>query len=419
MSSSIPLEEEGLQLRTQIVSPVSPKPLRFPNPSSLPVLENQMDPEFNDTATHLASHKSPDVTLQRNVLSAPTQQTNSYNSNTEMNETQDGQASAGSDTDYGMSVDSNSSDADNQATSAVATYSSHHESAEHAPLRPSDVAAPDDADSAASPDSDLYEDDPPSNVVSVPSNPEQNEQSPSGGTIETSNSILDVTSGSINLQALLDNISASAAMSAAIALPVESSAQSGNHSGSTTAIDDSVSHASPAAAKSPAPLPPAPANLPPRPPTQASPNDYALGSDLGQYHLHEQSAPPQKQTLHVATNLPPPGNLPPPQPSAGAPGTAGNGLPPPPLATFQQSMSHQSQPSPTISNAYRQRDPLERGDSPKQENDEEPEWNDQIQQLYDDFVAAERTYVSQGEWDKFPPNSRLFVGMHRPSRYMK
>ncbi|KAJ9624165.1 nuclear polyadenylated RNA-binding protein 3 [Taxawa tesnikishii (nom. ined.)] len=37
-----------------ILSPVSPKPLHYPIPSNIPVLEKQTDPVFNQTATHMA-----------------------------------------------------------------------------------------------------------------------------------------------------------------------------------------------------------------------------------------------------------------------------------------------------------------------------------------------------------------------------
>ncbi|KAK4964374.1 nuclear polyadenylated RNA-binding protein 3, partial [Elasticomyces elasticus] len=36
-----------------ILSPASPKPLHFPQPSNIPILGMQMDPMFDDTATHM------------------------------------------------------------------------------------------------------------------------------------------------------------------------------------------------------------------------------------------------------------------------------------------------------------------------------------------------------------------------------
>ncbi|KAH0256419.1 hypothetical protein KCU71_g21910, partial [Aureobasidium melanogenum] len=36
-----------------VLSPVSPKPVHYPVPSNIPVLENQIDPVFNQTGTHM------------------------------------------------------------------------------------------------------------------------------------------------------------------------------------------------------------------------------------------------------------------------------------------------------------------------------------------------------------------------------
>jgi hypothetical protein len=38
-------------------------------------------------------------------------------------------------------------------------------------------------------------------------------------------------------------------------------------------------------------------------------------------------------------------------------------------------------------------------------------WPPEIQAEYDQFLHDERNYVSEGVWDRFPPGSRLFVGM--------
>jgi hypothetical protein len=42
---------------------------------------------------------------------------------------------------------------------------------------------------------------------------------------------------------------------------------------------------------------------------------------------------------------------------------------------------------------------------------EDIRWPPEIQAEYDQFLHDERNYVTEGVWDRFPPGSRLFVGM--------
>ncbi|KMU92372.1 hypothetical protein CIHG_10176 [Coccidioides immitis H538.4] len=44
--------DDVLHFRGKTLTPESPRPLHFPEPSNIPVLENQMDPIFNDTSTY-------------------------------------------------------------------------------------------------------------------------------------------------------------------------------------------------------------------------------------------------------------------------------------------------------------------------------------------------------------------------------
>lgn len=44
--------DEAIHFRGKTLTPESPRPLHFPEPSNIPVLENQMDPIFNDTSTY-------------------------------------------------------------------------------------------------------------------------------------------------------------------------------------------------------------------------------------------------------------------------------------------------------------------------------------------------------------------------------
>lgn len=50
MTSNSP--DEAIHFRGKTLTPESPRPLHIPEPSNIPVLENQMDPIFNDTSTY-------------------------------------------------------------------------------------------------------------------------------------------------------------------------------------------------------------------------------------------------------------------------------------------------------------------------------------------------------------------------------
>jgi nuclear polyadenylated RNA-binding protein 3 len=43
-------------------------------------------------------------------------------------------------------------------------------------------------------------------------------------------------------------------------------------------------------------------------------------------------------------------------------------------------------------------------------SDPDIRWGPEIQKKYDQFLAEERVYVTDGQWDKFPVGSRLFIG---------
>ena len=52
-------------------------------------------------------------------------------------------------------------------------------------------------------------------------------------------------------------------------------------------------------------------------------------------------------------------------------------------------------------------------ETPGPADDYEMSWTPAVQKLYDEFLADERMYVSEGLWDRFPAGSRLFIGEHQ------
>jgi hypothetical protein len=48
--------------------------------------------------------------------------------------------------------------------------------------------------------------------------------------------------------------------------------------------------------------------------------------------------------------------------------------------------------------------------------DADVRWGPDVQKKYDTFLAEERNYVTEGQWDRFPNGSRLFIGKQAPAK---
>lgn len=83
-----------------------------------------------------------------------------------------------------------------------------------------------------------------------------------------------------------------------------------------------------------------------------------------------------------------------------------NGLPAPPVASFQQGVKLESQ--------------RERKQAAGETLDEDDQpWTPETQHRYDNFLTEERKYVTEGNWEQFPYGSRLFVGNLSSERVTK
>jgi hypothetical protein len=158
------------------------------------------------------------------------------------------------------------------------------------------------------------------------------------------------------------------------------------------------------------------AGLPPRPPTQEV-SDYQPPEDNSDYHRIFAQAPnssayaPQPQGEDQYSNATPFAPGVPPGISSGV-----NGLPPPPVATFQQQQTQQKldlspETSAQVSHKGSRADRY--GARPSNAPDDEAPWGPEVQKIYDEFLREERIYVTEGLWDRFPHGSRLFVGEYR------
>ncbi|KAL1394058.1 putative arginine/serine-rich splicing factor [Phyllosticta capitalensis] len=385
---SPPIEPE--EFRGQTLTPVSPKPIHYPAPANIPVLEKQMDPVFNDTATHYppddalqdqASNHSSSDSLYAEQPNTADQQHNHSGVPALVNAADD---------EYARSLElEDGQGADNQDTSKIESFAPQPS---HIPAdAPSDAAlAPTQAGQAAS-----YQPFQPYPNATAASNNQASVtegsviQEPSNGTATQNTS----NEGGVDFQALLDNLSnASASPENAFA-----------HAANQPQMPAASAAAAPLKSPTTSALPGNP-NLPPRPPPQEKPAthpNYTPGEDIRSYHPHAQKN--SATTFRTQSGLPP-------LMTSGAPGTAAQGLPP--AAGYQQnpasSMSQRTS-SPSTPK-YRQRESVDRRNDKDGVDDSDVPWGPEVQKLYDDFLQDERVYVTEGQWDKFPPNSRLFIG---------
>ncbi|MCJ1350324.1 MAG: hypothetical protein MMC33_000305 [Icmadophila ericetorum] len=437
MTSSPP--PEAPHFRGKTLTPESPRPLHIPEPSNIPVLENQIDPIFNLMSTHIEPpHALRDLTAMDHEIAHRL---------AENNMTQYSTADADGDEDdlYGTSdpfENGNTREKDDSYISLgkdeVDTALQQSESSLNQIQSPSladqhsaTVAAYDSSIAPTQNDANPTNISPPSGDSSPsfqePHDPSQDtsmntDQSSSAeeaedddGADRKSNSQLkkeedaeeDVANEGVNFQSLLDNISQSNVTASQADHPPPPT--------STSSASSSVNVPSTA-------FPP-PIGLPPRPPPQESPAihpHYAPGQDIRTYH---QTPAPYTNALPTQTSLasnsyrPSQGYVHP-VVAAGAPGTssAPNGLPPPPMATFQQPqrISTESQNSP-INQQFQQRDlggknGSASGPASATDGSNDGPWPPQLERRYNEFLEKERIYVTEGLWDRFPQGSRLFVG---------
>ncbi len=268
------------------------------------------------------------------------------------------------------------------------------------------------------PSTSEYSQNPPEDLLQfiTPHEPSQDPRSPSTTTHEATEKRdvhmqeldADVMNGGVNYDALLDNLSPSTAT----APPAESIV-----SITTAAPTDASNAAKPSSVEVPISAISLPAGLPPRPPPQEKPAihpNYTPGEDIRSYHYPQtQSSTAHKPyTSQSSNSYRPSQNFS--HPASGA-AVGANGLPPPPIATFQQppSKDSQLQRSP-LAPQNRNRDGHgKNGENPAlaadQEEDEVP-WTPEVERRYAEFLVDEAVYVTEGLWDRFPPGSRLFVG---------
>ena len=393
-------------------TPESPRPLHLPEPFNIPVLQNQMDPIFNDTTTYdvvpnsTVSNSSDPNHADHVVQGVPLQipntcaQPESYSEGqSHANVQNSGSYSLvlnGTTENQAISTNSYAHTSNATAPDLQRTLDSLAQFTENFNANAELVVEQAASGGEASNEDDLL----PKTEVSASDSHSQPDPPVRPDSPDT------VSKEGVNYQSLLDTLSQSAA-TAPIADTLTAPTTASANEGTIPQVGSEK------------PLPVG-AGLPPRPPPQEKPAihpNYSPNESIRSYHQlppqNVNSAPYQPQTtsyrpsagLGTGSNIPPlPANT-----------RAANGLPPPPVATFQQSpasvapIQSPSVPSLRDLGGSVTKSPSQRHESQGIDDEEQP-WGADIQKKYDQFLHDERIYVTEGVWDRFPPGSRLFVG---------
>ncbi|OQD85823.1 hypothetical protein PENANT_c009G02035 [Penicillium antarcticum] len=349
--------DEAFHFRGKTLTPESPRPLHIPEPANIPVLENQMDPVFNDTSTY-----------ERSVYNQVQTHDGWHENLNGRGPRQNQNAGSFHGQDRAMQ---------NDMTIAAKCYppTSEAEGSGNAGYSPPDPsyahAAP------VAPTSQGFASDEVDSTNQLPNrlDAEKEDERPNAG---------------VNFQNLLDNLSQ----------PNSGAAASGT--GAMPLAENPSFH------QAPTDEPLLTQGLPAQT-THYPPNPHYAPNDEGNYNLfaHEANAAPA-YTAHPSN--PPPKQS---QPFSIAPGTASSvhNLPPPPTASFQtQSAASESQGSSQDPAQAPKKGRVDKQGRPIKGIDDDSPWGPEVQKKYDEFLHDERIYVTEGLWDRFPMGSRLFVG---------
>jgi nuclear polyadenylated RNA-binding protein 3 len=411
---------ETPEFRTKTLSPVSPLPLHPPEPANIPVLRNQIDPVFNMTSTHLdptppssiltalpvpmqESTAPPDDPRSPSADSSFSDAYKEQPEGTEEKKDVDVDQDTDVSDDYAMAIDSDGEEhADSQDISQAkiesdtkslpATVSDHTlppSTLSHDPLATDKAQTGQDTQPTPTNPTPLH------STAGEPANNDHSDtvaaQIPNEDTKSETHTYEDAPNGGIDIQQLLDNITANAEK---------------NESNSTATTPSTQSSKTPLF-KGSSSLP-THASLPPRP---NIPQKRPYQDDIQKYHTGAPGA------LQPSVSYRPPG-IATALIAAGAPGTSTDprgGLPPPPTASFRPPpLSTGSPVSPasyTQINRSAGQDRQAMSIESQDEADEaDAKWGPEVQKIYDEFISDERMYVTEGLWDRFPLNSRLFIG---------
>ena len=378
------LAQEVVELRTQTLTPASPKPTHFPKPSNIPILNDMIENHFGEPGQGVAQSVRLDEQDAQAKMDSPitlTEDTNmqSFSNNAAVPHPDVASMLAES-TDAVMSVDSvNQEQNVPNAIPPIPIASPAAQAANDAataflqslnlPL----LAAQSPIGGVAAQQNALDED---TNMTTDHAHTAEDLSKASISSV-----LANGGSGGVDLDALLNNLSASVAATEARNANNQS-AQSSNEAADTA----SQSTLPPGIHQTPIHLIPTVASLPARPPVQVT-----------SHHAHDQPQP-SVQSAHTQDAQPLSGIT----NSVQAINDGVNGMPFPSAAKSQQQSS-----SEMLTSAQSQDGTA--GPAPTEEEVDEPV-SPELQKQYDDFLADEHNFMTINEWEKFPKASRLFIG---------
>ncbi|KKK21212.1 hypothetical protein ARAM_003986 [Aspergillus rambellii] len=414
--------DEALHFRGKTLTPESPRPLHIAEPANIPVLQNQMDPVFNDTSTYEKSVRiSEDIyhVHHNGLLSSHGPYTGSGGAGGNAGSIQGSEQQPpsqhhshiqGSFHPGRLRVNGDGRMDPNITTPLTAIITAPFPAPSN-PSPPSQTTEP--YTQKATPDSSLTAS-PTSDPISLLAHPvpglppssfshppheipfahEVDHQAAPQSRLDPEAKPDDNSAeGDVDFQNLLDNLPPSTAPSA----PTVSG---------TTHLSTEDPSATPQA------------GLPPRPPPQEKPSihpNYNPSDDIRSYHQLPAHTTPDASNPYTTQQSSYQSNAAlPPLAAAGAPGTSSgtSALPPPPIASFQQPPSAAAESQEAAPSVAQKAGRVERPPRIAKPGvpDEDAPWGPEVQKKYDEFLHDERVYVTEGLWDRFPYGSRLFVG---------
>ncbi|KAF2661540.1 hypothetical protein K491DRAFT_586856 [Lophiostoma macrostomum CBS 122681] len=365
MISSPPQEAEHIRGKT--LTPESPKPVHYPSPANIPILEKQMDPMFNEPplsiGTPASFHSYPQQTQTPSAQSSASYYAEQQPAANYQNIASHGSVDAtpvGYPPSMGYNGGGLGAQQQSQDTSAAiqSLQNALHNPPAASPYSETKYAPQQDTRSTYAPNYDP-------NAYAA----HQTQAQPSQGHQQFQNPVS--AGAGVNYQSLLNSLS-----------PTAYNGASDRYGAPAMSVQPAQSHG-----QTPISALPAGANLPPRPPAQDR-NATHPSDDIRSYHPHSQKpsnnqfrAPGQLQPLNIRSG--------------------GSNSMEPYSAT-------RSNHSPSTSN-YGQRHSVDRR-SETPGDDEDSRWPPEVNRLYEEFLDDERRYVTDGQWDQFPFGSRLFIG---------
>lgn len=456
--TSQPPEEPHLRSELTVLSPTSPKPIHFPAPTNIPVLEMQTDVDFNQTEAHMmdpAMHDTelrPDAWRDPNELEVPAGHVPSYPAGGEVAQLEGiGSVAAEHTTEEVAEVAAEKASLSNTINAGDA--------AEEAPIPIPISYASASIDTAEFP-SDVVE------ASSDPSVPAASSAIPTSQSFPNQADYISLTDqdtatqisgANADTQSLLDSLQTTTAFHSDTLPDLNTATQADAYPDVNVSSDIPSAQAEPehsdvsllhdgSALESSSPtvgLNVAPSGLPPRPPPQEQPlihHNYVHSQHIRDYHPHAANpafqphvrsgssgniADPASKNYVPAVHSPASGSVgpapahPPNNAITGGSNEANSPQAPISNGAAYPSLSGQSLDlAASLQTSYNAQYPPQtevpmdgqREMTPR--NPEDRPWDAEVQRKYDHFIEEERKYVSEGRWEQFPQGSRLFVGKY-------